>query len=62
LAKTKKHAMKKLFTILLAAGMFSMYACSSSTTNTESSTDTTVVAPAPAPAAPDTVVVDTAAH
>lgn len=56
--------MKKLFTILLAAGMFSMYACSSSTTNTESSTDTTVVVPAPepAPATPDTVVVDTTAH
>ena len=44
--------MKKLFTILLAAGMFSMYACSSSTTNTETSGDTTVVAPAPAETAP----------
>lgn len=51
LPETKKHAMKKLFTILLAAGMFSIYSCGSGGEKTEGTTDSAAVAPAPAPAA-----------
>ena len=61
--------MKKLFTILLAAGMFSMYSCGSGSESTEGTTDSTAAPmeqPAPAEAAPATTdsaaMPDTAAH
>lgn len=67
-SKTKKHAMKKLLTILLAAGMFSIYSCGSGSEKTQGtatdSTGTTTPAPAPAPAAADsgTMHTDSGAH
>jgi len=61
--------MKKLLTILLAAGMLSIYSCGSGSQKTEgTSTDSAAAAPAqtaPAPAAaPDSGAAhtDTAAH
>lgn len=46
--------MKKLLTILFAAGMLSIYSCGSGSQKTEGTTDSTAApaaAPAPAPAA-----------
>ena len=59
--------MKKLLTILLAAGMFSIYSCGSGSENKEGTTDSTATQapaeqPAAAPADSGTAMPDTGAH